>query len=223
MDLKSKTAEELLSIERQLPFDDPFPDLEIFLKLKLSIHYAEERNLVAQSSYFNQAEALMTTYDSIPDNNLIYLHAKYWIKYTQSDDLGALEITKHIREKARQTDGMDHYFNAYKVLGKSYEEVGDLRNALLYQKRFKEFQDSIFVVHRATTFTYYQTLYNTEEKELEIVNKSAEIEKINELNKTRNQFFIAAVLLLIVSEVLIFLWKNLQTSKKRAKFQSEFS
>lgn len=223
LDLKSKTAEELLSIELQLPFDDPFPDLEIFLKLKLSIHYAEEGNLVAQSSYFNQAEALMTTYNSIPDNNLIYLHAKYWIKYTQSDDLGALEIAKQMLEKARQTDEMDHYFYAYKVLGKSYEEVGDFRNALLYQKRFKEFQDSIFVVNRATTFAYYQTLYETEKKELEIVNKSAEIKEINQLNKTRIQFFIATILLLMVSGVLIFLWKNLQTSKKRAELQSKFS
>jgi hypothetical protein len=222
LDLKSKIEEELLSIERQLPLDKPFPDLEILLKLKLSIHYAEEGNLVAQSSYFNQAETLMATYKSISDNNLIDLYARYWLKYTQSDDLGALRLAKQMLEKARQTDEMEHYFYAYKVLGKSYEEVGDFRNALLYQKRFKDFQDPIFVVNRATTFAYYQTLYETEKKELEIVNKSAEIKEINQLNKTRIQYFIAVVLLLMVTGVLIFFGKTFKSPEGEQNFNQNF-
>ena len=125
--------------------------------------------------------------------------------------------------KAKETKEMDHYFYAYQVLGNSYERVGDFKNALKYQKDLKTFQDSLFVANRATTFSYYQTLYETEKKESEIAKKTAQIAEINRFNKTRIRIFVSVIIVLLVLGVLLFLWKNLQATRKKAELQSKFS
>lgn len=221
--LDSKKKEALLSINSQLPFEEPYPYLETLLKLKLAIIFAEEGNLKEQKHFFTQAEELILEYQPIEADNLIYLYAKYWNKLNSGDDFGALDLAKQMLAKAKETNEMDHYFYAYQVLGNSYERVGDFKNALKYQKDLKAFQDSLFIANRATTFSYYQTLYETEKKESEISKKTAQIEEINRFNRTRIRIFVSVIIAMLVIGVLLFLWKNLQATRKKAELQSKFS
>lgn len=98
----------------------------------------------------------------------------YLSAYNLSQDIGAMIFSKY----------------AAKDLSTSYEKTGDIKNAFLYYKRYKEISDSLKSVEIEKKISEVEGLYQTEkkQKEIELLEKDKALQK-TELNRQKVQKF----------------------------------
>ncbi|WP_192347138.1 sensor histidine kinase [Algoriphagus sp. Y33] len=215
--------EYLLKADSLTPFDPRDFYIESMIKLSLSNYFGENGNPEKQSEYFIQAQEMIPQVPGIATTNPIYLNAKARLEYSQNHFSTANQLAKESFIAAKESKNMDHLIKAYRLLGETYDAMGQSSEAYQTRLALTHYTDSIFAVNQATTFAYYQTLYETERKEKEILTKMQEIESIKQNNKARFTVFAIISFILISSAVLFFLWKNLQHEKKKKEMQSRFS
>lgn len=213
----------LLQADSLLPFDPRDYYAETMIKLSLSNYFGEHGDLQKQKEYFSEAQEMISEVPEIATTNPVYLNAKALLEYSEGHFLVANQLANASLSAARASKNMDHLIKAYKLLGDTYNELGQSAKAFEIRQRLTEYTDSIFSVNQATTFSYFQTLYETERKEKEILTKTQEIASISQKNKARLILISVFGFILIIGMVIFFLWKNLQHEKKKKEMQSRFS
>jgi signal transduction histidine kinase len=74
---------------------------------------------------------------------------------------------------------------AYEQLSASYVQLGDFRNAFLYQQKRQAFNDSLYTLEKASVIADLQLKYETERKEKQIVLQQAQLsEREAEIRQT---------------------------------------
>lgn len=119
---------------------------------------------------------------------------------------------------------------AEQFLADTYKQIGDESNYekhLLVHYRMK---DSLSNIQKFNSLAYYQTLYETEKRDLEIENQKSSISVLNLENnvlnlKNRNQnqliIFGSLGLLLLFGGIIVY--RSFLNAKKREQIQQEFS
>lgn len=213
----------LVKADSLTPFDPKDYYFESMIKLSLSNYFGEHGNLAKQREYFVAAQEMSTYVPEIATTNPVYLNAKAFLELSEGHISQANLLAQKSLSAAKESKNMDHLIKAYQLLGKTYNELGQSAKAYAIRQELTHYTDSIFATNQATTFSYYQTLYETEKKEIEILKKTQEIESIIQTNESKLRSIAIIVFVLIVGAVLIFLWKNLQHAKKKREMQSRFS
>ncbi|MEB2774785.1 histidine kinase [Algoriphagus sp. D3-2-R+10] len=213
----------LLKADSLTPFDPRDYYTECMIKLSLSNYYGEHGDLKKQQEYFDKAKEMIPQVPEIATTNPVFLNAKALLAYSQGNLSQANQLAQESLSSAKESKNMDHLIKAYRLLGDTYNELGQSAKAYQINQELTNYTDSIFAANQAATFSYYQTLYETERKEKEILAKTQEIESISQRNKTRLTVIAVIVFIFILTAVLIFLWKNLQHEKKKKEMQSRFS
>tara|TARA_R110002072_G_scaffold296074_1_gene467476 strand:+ start:19196 stop:21187 length:1992 start_codon:yes stop_codon:yes gene_type:complete len=213
----------LTSADSLTPFDPQDYYTESMIKLSLSNFFGEHGDLTKQKEYFAQAQEMISFVPEVASTSPVYLNAKAQLEYSQGNLLAANKLVQESLGAAKESKNMDHLIKAYRLLGETYQDLGQSAKAYIIREELTRYTDSIFAANQATTFSYYQTLYETERKEREILTKTQEIESINQSNEAKLRIIAVIVFVLIISAVLIFLWKNLQHEKKKKQMQSRFS
>jgi len=213
----------LVKADSLTPFDPKDYYFESMIKLSLSNYFGEHGDLAKQQEYFAKAQEMIPHVPEIATTNPVYLNAKALVEFSKGNILQANRLAQESLSAAKESKNMDHLIKAYHLLGKTYNKLGQSAKAYEIRQELTHYTDSIFAKNQATTFSYYQTLYETEKKEIEILTKTQEIESINQSNETKLRIIAIIVFVLIIGAVLIFLWKNLQHAKKKKKMQSRFS
>lgn len=220
LDLEKKT---LLDIDQQFPLEQRYIYFEAIVPLKLAIIFAHEGDSAKLDFYLKKAEKLIALEQDITEENVIYLAAQYWKKSFQGDLYGANRIAKQTLASAKASNDMDYLMMAYRNLVHSSEKLGEFQNAFNYLNEYKTYQDSLFVKNRASTFSFYQTRFETEQKERELADQAFEIKQIKIESQARIRWLLLLILFIIGMGMAIFFWKNLKESRKKAKMQSRFA
>ena len=133
---------------------------------------------------------------------------------------GSLKIAEEIGSKEQIRD-------AYDLLAKMYERTKDYEAALRYEKKSAQAKDSLFSSEKTQQISKMRAIYETEkaEKETEIAKIQAVLDlnkkdvaitllnKDNEIKNTQRNFFVVvASSLLILSILVIYLYKQKQKS-----------
>lgn len=197
--------------------------VEILLKLNLSNFYGKQGFFEKQKKYFEEAEKLLTASNQIPATNPDLLIARSLMAKNKGESKEAIRFANEALNVAKESKHMDYILNVYELLEDLNSKAGNFEQALEAQTIRMNFKDSIFAANQAATFSYYQTLYESEKKELEIITKSQEIDSINAESESRIRLFAIIILSLIIIAVLFFFWKNLQNQKRTKELQSRFS
>lgn len=205
------------------PFEVRNYYVEAMIKLALSNYYGEQGLVELQSKYFREAEALAKNNPEIETTNPTFLHAKALMAKNKNDMNLANQLANESLEAAIASKNMDHLIKAYTILSETYSKLNKPEKALESIKTLNLYKDSLFTVNRTTTFSYYQTLYETEKKERELLAKTGEIETMKTTNKARLRLVGIGVFVLIAIGISLFLWKNLLYQKKQKELQSKFS
>ncbi|WP_111323321.1 tetratricopeptide repeat-containing sensor histidine kinase [Algoriphagus chordae] len=215
--------EALLKADSLAPFDPRDYYFESMIKLSLSNYFGEHGDVSKQQEYFAQVQEMIPQVPEVATTNPVYLNAKANIEYSQGHYLKANQMAQESVQAAQESKNMDHLIKGYHLLAQTFSKLGQSAKAYEIRKELTQYTDSIFAANQATTFAYYQTLYETERKEIEILTKTQEIETINQNNKAKIRWIFIFVFIIIVVGVLTFLWKNLQHEKKKKQMQSKFS
>lgn len=205
------------------PFEERNFYVEAMIQLALSNFYGEKGQVELQKKHFSDAEVLAKNNPEIENTSPTYLHAKALMAKSIGNMALANQYANESLKAAKASKNMDHLIKTYKLLSDTYSELNDPEKALEAIKTLDFYKDSLFAANRTTTFSYYQTLFETEKKERELMIKSNEIETIKITNQARLRLVGIGVFFLIAVSISLFLWKNLQHQKKQKELQSKFS
>lgn len=183
---------------------------DIYLKkdLKKALHYLEK-----SASYITPGKYPKNTY-----HLLLYAikKVKYLVavkKYTEA--LYMLEqLLKNttIKEAKQLSEVLELMSNIYSIKQQD-------KKALEYYKLFQNLNDSIFSVSKTNSLAYYQTLYDSEKKEKEIVDQELNITLQENIiavkDRQKNYFVIGFMVLLALLSGMFFFIKKIRAAKKK--------
>src|SRR5690606_51215 len=135
----------------------------------------------------------------------------------------ALKLAQKKLELAQQLGIEDEIMGSYDLLSEIYLSVGEPYKSIESAKAASAIRNSIYNESSTNALRYYQTLYQTEKREKELVEKKANIsllEKDNEAFKKATLFGGIAILLFFG---LILLYRNQRNLKNRKLLQERFS
>lgn len=223
---QKKFDDQLLVLQKAdslTPFDERNYYVEAMIKLALSSAYGEQGMIESQEKTFLEAKALAEKAPDLQLSNPTYLKSRALLAKNTGNIRLANELARESLESAKASGNMDHLIRSYELLFETYTEMNQPKDALEALKNLTFYKDSLFTVNKATTFSYYQTLYETEKKERELLAKNLELETVRQRNKTRMRVIGVFAVILIGLGAFIFLWKNYQYQKKQKELQAHFS
>jgi tetratricopeptide (TPR) repeat protein/DNA-binding CsgD family transcriptional regulator len=106
---------------------------------------------------------------------------------------------------------------AYELLAKTYQQKGDYRSALEYQKKLMAVKDSIFNTKKAKQIDELQTKYETAKKEKEI----AILEKQKQQETLLRNAFMGGLILIGIIGLLIYNRQRLKIKKNRTELENK--
>ena len=192
--------------------------------------YCKNDSISEAEGYF---EELNTIYlkDKNPKLRQEYVRAKRVLCFAKGDYKNAIKygdelLTLLQNNKTHKGDVV----MAEQFLAEVYKKVGDDTNYRKHLLNYYTIKDSISNIQKLKSLAYYQTLYETEKRDLEIENQKASISVLNLKNnvlnlKNRNQnqllIFGSLGLLLVFGGIIVY--RSFLNAKKREQTQQEFS
>jgi signal transduction histidine kinase len=173
-------------------------------------------NLDLLESYLKEIEAKEYT-------NISYYNAK--AKYLNSfgDREDALQFAKKKLEAAKSLHYNEEVMDAYLLLSQIQENLGDYKSSLANKKLYLAKKDSLFNVSSANSLAYYQTLYETEKKENELIAKNTNIQLLEKDKDAYRKFVVFSSIALLLTFGLILLYRNQLHLEKKKTLQEKFS
>ena len=113
--------------------------------------------------------------------------------------------------------------DAHLLLSNIYYKTEKYKNSLDNKNRYIEIKDSIFNFSAANSLAYFQTLYETEKKEKELVEKTTDIILLEKDNKSFKKISLFAGIALALLFGIIILYRNQKELKNVKNLHEKFS
>lgn len=218
-----KQLEFLKRAESLMPFGEENNFFTAVYYLSWANYFGEQKNLSKQLEYYQKAQGYFADLPVFSTGNPNRLYAEALIEKNKSNPTKATALAEEHLSAAIESKDLDHILRGYALLAETYTEQGRSQDGFRVLARLNQFKDSVNSANQSATFAYYQTLYETEKKEREILNKTQELEENKAKSAAKTRWFIGIITILIASALGAFLWKNLQQAKKEKALQQTFS
>jgi len=213
-----KKADSLLSIEKD------FKSIEyIIIHSSLAEYYSDVNKV-------EEAEAELILLDSKKDIIIGNLFAETYFYGAKANFYGkignykqALGFANKKMEVSKKLNHKEDLMDAHLLLSKLYFNLDDFNNSLVNKNAYYTIKDSVFNQNSANSLAYFQTLYETEKKEKELVEKNASIQLLEKDKDTfkRVSFIIVVALVLFFGLILVF--RNQRSLKNKKRLLEKFS
>lgn len=185
--------------------------------------YARLQNLEQQSFYFERGKEYMANTLSLNSENPSYLMTSARYYFSLGDFKRVEQIAKNITVNLEKKGDFDEYLYGLELLSEAQEKQGKTEEALSSFKKYKDYKDSIFVANQSTSFAYYQTLYETEKKEVDLLKTQAEIEDLKIQNRQKTIIFIISLVVVLILGGYALLFNRYKSEQKKKALQQRFS
>ncbi len=192
------------------------------LLAKLTVSYAKSDSLYLAQESFKELEMIYKKNKS-KRNSLYYSNAKKTLSFVKGDYQEALKYSKVYLELQNKRKNIYGIMNAEKSLSEAYKALGEKTNSNTHLINYYAIKDSISGIQNVKSLAYYQTLYETEKRDLEIENQKASIGLLNLQNKNKTQLLIFGSLGFLILFGGIILYRSFINAKRRELVQQEFS
>lgn len=154
----------------------------------------------------------------------IYDGAKqYYLHKTKQYDK-AIRLGETVLQAAKENNNTSlDVLVVHNLLFRSYVAIGDATNALKNHSIYQRVKDSLRGVDKANAFSYYQTLYETEKKEKEILEAQHEITLLDQQNRAKNRTIIILTVSAVILILAVILFIKRRQLQKEKKLQQKFS
>lgn len=184
--------------------------------------YAENDSLALAEDNFKELEGIYLKDNSI-QNRLNYIDAKKVLLFAKGNYNDALKYGEAFLKHQKEKKKYESIMLAEEFLAEVYKSRNDRTNANKHLVNYYAIKDSITNVQNVKSLAYYQTLYETEKRDLEITNQKASINLLNLENKNKTQLLIFGSLGLFVVFGGVLFYRSFLNAKKREIAQQEFS
>ena len=188
----------------------------------LIIAYAENDSLSQAEKYFKTVENNVEAYSS-GNNYDTYIETLKQMSFARGKYQKALDYgQQHLNSKLTE-DSYVEIMNAENFMAKVYDALGDTQNSLRHKIRYYTIKDSVSTVQKVKSLAFYQTLYETEKRDLKIKTQESDIALLAEKNKVKNQWILFVSIGLITLFGVILLLRSRSHLKKQKYLQEKFS
>jgi signal transduction histidine kinase len=201
---------------------------EFKVRLELNIL----NNLViayALSDSIHLAEKYLTKIESKPIENTqgiyrdFYIEALKQINFAKKNYPKALQFGKEHLQLKKEQESFVEIYNAEKFLADVYKANGISAQANIHLNNYYAIKDSISSLQNVKTLAYYQTIYETEKRDLKIEAQKADIALLDSQNKIKKQWMLFGGIGLLILFGGIMLQRSYNFAKKKQKLQEVFS
>lgn len=195
----------------------------MYVYAELVDYYCESGQLSAAEEYL----ALINQFHENSQDDLItssqYLGANAKYHFTRGEYDIALDYAQQKLVKAETLKYEENILSSHKLLSDIYYAQGAFKSALEHEKAYSELKDYIYNKGVANSLAYYQTLYETEKNEKELVEKSSNIQLLEKDNQTFKKLMIFGGVALLLLFGVILLYRNQLYFKNKKILQEKFS
>lgn len=189
---------------------------------------AELATAYAQQGKIEEAEKYLSQLATLPQNTVgktqeAYLEALKYIAFARGDFREALKYGRLDLDKKLKTTDFEDIMGAEKFLAEVYESLGNHEQALRQYKNYNAIKDSISNIENVTALSYYQTIYETEKRDLIINAQKTNIALLDAENREKNQWLLFGGLGLFGVFGFVLLIRSRNTAKRRQRMQEHFS
>lgn len=176
----------------------------------------------------SKAKSIVAIIESNPEaysqglDRAYYIEAMSNYEYKQGDYNAAIAHGEDLFTLKNNTF-FENSTYIHKFLAQVYETIGNDSKAYEHHKKYAKLRDSILAIQNVRTFTYYQTLYETEKKEAEIQFQNAQIIKLDSENKLKSQWFIFGGIGILLLFTFLWLFRSRAYAQKKQAMQEDFS
>ncbi|MFT5847931.1 sensor histidine kinase [Psychroserpens sp.] len=185
--------------------------------------YCKSDSISMAEKYFEDLNALYQK-DNTKQLKEQIVKAKRVMAFTKGDYKSAIKYsTEYLSILKNKKAHIGDIQVAEQFLAKAYKKNGDDLNYKKHIVNYYTIKDSISSAQKLKALVYYQTLYETEKRDLEIENQKASIGLLNLENKNKTQLLIFGALGLLLLFGGILFYRSFVNTKKRAIAQQLFS
>lgn len=146
-----------------------------------------------------------------------FLEAQMNLSFAEKNYKSSNNVGQKLLELQLKTSDYEKIVSTLEVLFKANGALGNQSQELYYFKERTRINDSINDIRKLNAFTYYQTLYETEKRDIQIANQSTEIKLLDAKNRVQFQWMLLiAMALLSIGAYFYFISKR---NKERAEFE----
>lgn len=195
----------------------------IIIHSQLAEYYSNKYEIEKATQHLNLVDNLKHKIegDLISESNYYGSKAVYYKAITEYDK--ALEFAEKKLVSAKKLNYEEEVMNAHLLLSSIYLEMGNYKKSLQNKDIYTSLKDSIFNQSKTNSLAYYQTLYETEKKEKELVEKNTNIKLLEKDNDSFKKLVGVSILTTLLIFGLILQFKNQQTLKNNKVLQEKFS
>jgi signal transduction histidine kinase len=135
----------------------------------------------------------------------------------------AIEIYLSCLKVAQKKGDYINVININKNLYEVYKVKNDFKNSLKYFEFYNTEKEAFFNFKKTNTISYYQTLYEIEKKELEILKQKSDIKVLAAKNEVKIQWMLFGGIGLILIFGFSFLYRNRVYHKNKNKLKTFFT
>ncbi|RNC85011.1 MAG: hypothetical protein ED556_10600 [Winogradskyella sp.] len=135
----------------------------------------------------------------------------------------SLEFAKKHYDFQIKNSSVEQKKSANILLYEVYQAMGDSKSALFHFEEATKINDSLLSIRRSNALSYYQTLYETEKRDVQIAKNETQIEILNGKNRDKQRWIIFGGLSLLAIFTIAYLSRIRKFERKKQKLQNKFS
>ena len=195
----------------------------IGIHARLIEYYCEHNQLIEAKKHLDLLENLEFDHSGNLAAELNYLGGKAKYLQTKGQYEDALLLTQKKLEVAKKLGLEDEIMGTYSFLSELYFDIGDYKESVENNQASNAIKDSIYNRSTANALAYYQTLYETQKKEKELVEKTANISLLEKDNESFKKAMLFGGIAVLLGFGLILLYRNQRHLKTNKILQEKFS
>ncbi|MDC8005927.1 histidine kinase [Aureisphaera galaxeae] len=196
---------------------------KIYVYANLVEYYADANIMGKAQAYLEMLEENIDPGTEDLVNISMHNFAKANYHFALGEFSTALKHANKKLEAAEKLKFEEDIMSAHKLLSKIYAENDDYKNAYASKKKYNDIKDSIFNKTTSNTLAYYQTLYETEKKENELIEKNTSIQLLEKDNESAKRRSLYVSILLVSIFGMVILYRNRMRINNKKLLQEKFS
>jgi signal transduction histidine kinase len=201
-----------------------------FLVKQLISAYCKNDSINQAEKCFEDLEVLYVK-DKSEDLKEQIVKAKRALSFTKGDYKNAIKYSSEfLSMRQNKKTHLGDIVAAEQFLAEAYRASGDDISYKKHLLKYYTLKDSLSNIQNVKSLAYYQTLYETEKRDLEIQNQKSNISVLNLENnvlnlnnRNQNQLLVFGYLGLLFLFGGIIVYRSFLNAKKREQTQQEFS
>lgn len=181
----------------------------------LIVYYCDNGQFEEAKDHLDFLEALEYNFSGDAASEINYLggKAEYLKAIGQAEP--ALKLAEKKLELAEQLGIEDEIMAAHELLSEIYFSAGDLHKSIESSRAAAKIKDAIYNKSNTNALIYYQTLYETEKQERELVEKNTSISLLEKDNEVFKKALLFGGIALLLFFGVILLYRNQRHLKSR--------